>query len=451
MMAKLTEKQQKLLDKMFEFGGWMSRKHIATYHSVSVADALVKKGMLELTDTRNYKLTYEGGAALTVSKPAAIAQPVSVATDAAPAFTPIEAQGWHHLIDPRVMIELPADSPFIEQLTDRRIDAWFAEPSSHTQYVVWKFDENEYQIGIRYDEPTDEKLTAFKAWVLAQHSAPAPDAAQTAAADAEAWGEPTPVRDIDIEIDDLPQINMPIVPASALAVGAVTVFGADVSGVAVYPKDEQIAALTRELEAARALSSALQRDMRAIHQRAKYMINDVYDDDERTRRYFEEIAELSAPTDPDAAPDNGQRVSAWTPSVGDRVEVPCYNGNYPLDDPIRFGTVEWVEGTNVGVRGDAYNFNVEQFDAYDLKPALKAEAKRAAWIGGAGDFVRVRLDAEFAKEHNIRIGIRDSRLIGRVVRYDHKCNSWRVDFGAGLPLAWSPDQLETIAQDVIEN
>lgn len=275
---------------------------------------------------RDMLTAYDGGRAA-IAATAVAAQPVSVATDAAPAFTPIEAQGWHHLIDPRVMIELPADSPFIEQLTDRRIDAWFAEPSSHTQYVVWKFDENEYQIGIRYDEPTDEKLTAFKAWVLAQHSAPAPDAAQTAAADAEAWGEPTPVRDIDIEIDDLPQINMPIVPASALAVGAVTVFGADVSGVAVYPKDEQIAALTRDLEAARADAAALRAQVLGLinhGKAARFMLTQAVSigldlasapNQRELLDYIYSAVDEMPPEDFElpavyAAPDNGQRVSA---------------------------------------------------------------------------------------------------------------------------------------------
>lgn len=62
-MKKLTEKQANLLSGIISEGGWMSRKHIATYYGVSVAGALVKKGLLELTDTRNYKVMIDAARA----------------------------------------------------------------------------------------------------------------------------------------------------------------------------------------------------------------------------------------------------------------------------------------------------------------------------------------------------------------------------------------------------
>lgn len=299
---------------------------------------------------RDMLTAYDGGRAA-IAATAVAAQPVSVATDAAPAFTPIEAQGWHHLIDPRVMIELPADSPFIEQLTDRRIDAWFAEPSSHTQYVVWKFDENEYQIGIRYDEPTDEKLTAFKAWVLAQHSAPAPDAAQTAAAvtvasiqaalDAIEWTDNDSGRVIVAKVEQLSDgigsewffkdtglwLDFEVLGKTLDEAMRHVKAMIDKDDRKVDPRAAQIAALTRDLEAARADAAALRAQVLGLinhGKAARFMLTQAVSigldlasapNQRELLDYIYSAVDEMPPEDFElpavyAAPDNGQRVSA---------------------------------------------------------------------------------------------------------------------------------------------
>lgn len=235
MATKLSKHQQWILDEARRvLDGAESRAMFVTKFghlmlkygsgiSSSTLKAMERKGVVRTIGYSGHDFV------LVDAEPAAIAQPADAPTVNAEPWTPVfqtlPPQHWWHLIDPRETVLLPEDSPFLEQLTDVHMDAWFIEPSSHTQYVVWKLvGENTYQIGIRYDEPTPEKLDAFKRWVLAQHEEPAASADAVNAADVG-------------EVDDISTLP-PFSPSEIDYDNALKM---------IDPRDAQIAALTRDL------------------------------------------------------------------------------------------------------------------------------------------------------------------------------------------------------------